>query len=75
MRKHHPANERIKHDYFIYLREARGRCEETIDAVAAALVRFEAHTRYRDFKRFHVATALSFKRTLSEKVNERTGSR
>jgi len=73
MRKHHPANERVKHDYFIYLREARGRCEQTIDATAAALLRFEAHTRYRDFKRFHVETALSFKRSLSEALNERTG--
>jgi integrase/recombinase XerD len=73
MRKHHPSNERVKRDYFTYLREARGRCEQTIDAVAAALVRFEAHTRYRDFKRFHIETALSFKRALSDEVNGRTG--
>jgi len=44
MRKHNPANERIKREYFIYLREARRQSEASVDAVAAALSRFEVYT-------------------------------
>lgn len=75
MRKHNPANERVKHDYFTYLREAKGRCEQTIDTVAAALAGYEVHTRYRDFKGFHIEAAMSFKRNLSDARNKRTGER
>ena len=32
----------------------------TVDAVAKALARFEAHTRYRDFKAFHFEQAIAF---------------
>ena len=49
MTKHHPANERIKHDYFRYLREAKGRDVATIEGVAKALARFEAATGHKDF--------------------------
>lgn len=37
MIKINAANERTKHDYFIYLREAYGRDEATIDGVAKSL--------------------------------------
>lgn len=73
MRKHTPANERIKREYFIYLREAKRQSEASVDAVAAALVRFEAHTRYRDFKTFHPQQAVAFKLSLSVQRNETTG--
>ena len=73
MRTHNPANERIKRAYLTYLREACGRSEDTIDGVAAALNRFEAHTRQRDFKRFHIEQAMAFKRSLTTEVNKRTG--
>jgi integrase len=54
MKSHHPANERIKRKYFIYLAEAQGQSQQSIDAVAAAIARFEAYTRYRDFRLFHI---------------------
>jgi integrase/recombinase XerD len=73
MRKHHPANERIKRKYLTYLREARGHSEDTIDAVAAALSQFEVHGKYRDFRSFHVEQALAFKRTLAQRVSKTTG--
>jgi len=50
MTKHHPANERIKRDYFRYLAEAKGRDPATIDGVAKALARFEETTKAKDFK-------------------------
>ena len=41
MSKHNPANERTKHRYYAYLKEARRYSEATIDGVAKALARFE----------------------------------
>ena len=43
-----------------------GHSEQTIDAVAKAISRFEAYTRYKDFKAFHVEQARGFKRDLSD---------
>jgi len=73
MRTHSPENERIKRAYFTYLKEARRLSEPTIDAAAAAISRFEAYTKYRDFKSFHIQKAVGFKRKLAEQINRRTG--
>jgi integrase len=66
MTNHNPANERIKRQYFAYLVEAQGYGEQSIDAVAKAIDRFEVYTRYKDFKAFHIEQARAFKRDLSE---------
>ena len=50
MTSYNAANERMKRQYFAYLAEAQGHSEPTIDAVAKAIARFEAYTRYNDFK-------------------------
>jgi site-specific recombinase XerD len=71
--KHNPENERIKHRYFAYLREAHGYSESTVDAVAKALDRFEDNTKRRDFGAFHYQQATSFKRDLAEQRNLQTG--
>jgi integrase len=73
MTKPSAANERIKREYFAYLREAHGRDETTIDGIAKSLVRFEESTKARDFKRFHREQAVAFKAKLQETVNVRTG--
>lgn len=73
MRKHHPANERIKRDYFIYLKEAKRQSEDSVDAVAAALARFEAYTGHRDFKTFRQQQAVGFKHKLTTLDSETTG--
>ena len=65
MSKNNPNNERIKRDYFAYLKEARRHSESTVDAVAKALNRFEVYTGYRDFKAFHTEQAIAFKRHLA----------
>ena len=73
MHKHNAVNERIKREYFTYLKEARRQSEPSVDAVAAALARFEAYTRCRDFKTFHHQQAVAFKQWLSNRRNETTG--
>jgi len=75
MTKHNPENERIKRKYFAYLKEAEGHSEQTVDAAAKSLSRFEEYTRYRDFKRFHYAQATAFKRHLAEQRAARSGER
>lgn len=75
MTKTNPANERIKREYFRYLKEARGRDDATIDGVAKALVRFEECTRAKDFRKFHREQAMAFKGKLAAANNVRTGER
>jgi site-specific recombinase XerD len=72
---HNPENERIKRAYCIYLKEARRLGEHSIDGAAAALAKFEAYTKHRDFKRFHIQQAIGFKTRLSEEISTRTGER
>jgi integrase/recombinase XerD len=54
MTSYNAANERMKRQYFAYLTEAQGYSEQSIDAVAKAIARFEAYTRCKDFKAFHI---------------------
>ena len=71
MKKHNESNERLKREYFAYLKEARSHSEQTIDAVALAISRFETHTKFRDFKSFHQEQAIAFKRNLAEQLSQR----
>lgn len=74
-RKVNAANERVKRDYFRFLREALGRDEATIDAVASALAHFEEVTGARDFGRFHREQAMAFKKRLAQALGKRSGER
>src|SRR5215203_1839284 len=73
MSSYNAANERMKRQYFAYLAEAQGHSEQTIDAVAKAIARFEAYTRYKDFKTFHIEQAKAFKRDLAGQRGCRSG--
>lgn len=75
MKKHNPENERIKRNYFAFLKEAKRHSEQTIDAAAKALNRFEAYTQYRDFKAFHIKQAIAFKNHLAGQRGEQSGER
>lgn len=75
MLNYNPENERIKRQYFAYLREAKGYSEPTVDGVAAALARFEADTKWRAFKRFHYNQAIAFKRRLADQQSQKTGEK
>ncbi len=73
MHNYNAVNVRIKREYFTYLKEAKRQNDSSVDAVASALARFEAHTRYRDFKTFHHHQAVAFKQGLANQRNETTG--
>ncbi|MGE0367033.1 MAG: tyrosine-type recombinase/integrase [Phycisphaerales bacterium] len=75
MAKHNPKNERIKRQYLTFLREAKRQSEASVDAVAAAIARFEGYTRYRDFKVFHIQQAVGFKQHLAEQDSRSTGEK
>jgi integrase len=69
MKKVNPINERLKRDYFIYLKHAKGKSESTIDAIVKALLRFEESTKGKDFKTFRREQAIAFKAQLQETKN------
>ncbi len=72
MKQQHGPNERIKYRYFEYLAAAKSNGEQSIDAAAKALHRFEAHTGFQDFKAFHTKQAISFKANLTSQKTMRT---
>ncbi|MDR3386714.1 MAG: site-specific integrase [Rudaea sp.] len=74
MTRYNANNERIKRQYFAYLKEAKRQSEPSVDAVAKALNRFEIDTKHRDFKAFHFEQAIAFKRRLAEQKAEKTGT-
>jgi len=75
MAMHNADNERIKRRYFVFLKEAKRQSEDSVDAVAKALARFEADTRYRDFKAFHFEQAVAFKKHLADQTSLTTGGK
>lgn len=52
MPKPNPENEVAKRNYLRWLENAQGRDEDTVDQVATALARFEAHTGRKAFSSF-----------------------
>jgi hypothetical protein len=45
MRQHNAENERVKREYLIYLKAAKGLSEASLDTVARAFHRFEVSTK------------------------------
>ena len=75
MIKHNANNERIKRQYFIFLKEAKRQNEASVDAVAKAVSRFESYTKFKDFKAFHFEQAVGFKNHLAQQTNQQTGKK
>jgi hypothetical protein len=73
MSKNSPHNERIKREYFAYLKEAKRHSEPTVDAAAKALNRFEVYTGYRDSKAFPTEQAIAFKKHLAAQRGLQSG--
>src|SRR5271166_849496 len=71
--KHHVGNDRINRRYLQFLKDAKGRDEASLDAVAKAIARFEEHSKSRDFRKFHIEQARAFKVHLMESKSARTG--
>lgn len=75
MKKHNSNNERIKHKYFAFLKEAKRHSEPTVDAAAKALNRFEVYSKFRNFKAFHFNQAVAFKNHLAEQNGQQSGKK
>ncbi|NTV13945.1 MAG: site-specific integrase [Desulfobulbaceae bacterium] len=75
MTKHSAENERIKRKYFAFLKEAKGQSDQTVDAVAKSLDRFEVYNRHKDFKAFHHQQAVAFKNHLIEQKGQQSGEK
>lgn len=73
MSKFNPKNERIKRQYFTFLKEAKRQSEASVDGVAKAISRFEQYTKMRDFKAFHFEQAIGFKKHLAGCTSQQTG--
>ena len=73
MTKRNAENERVKRRYLIYLKDAKGRDNASIDAAASAIERFEEYVKRREFRSFHIEQARGFKAHLSAATNARTG--
>ncbi len=72
-RKYCAANERIKRRYLQYLRAAGRLSEPSIDKAAAAIERFDAWNRYKDFHKFHFEQAIAFRTALERETHPKTG--
>src|ERR1035437_3717629 len=75
MTKHNAKNERIKREYFAFLKDAKGNSKQTVDAAAKALNRFEVYNKHRDFKAFHFEQARAFKKYLAEQNGQQSGEK
>lgn len=73
MTKYNAKNERIKRQYFTYLKDATGKSDATIDGVRASLLFYEEHTGFKDFGTLHCEQIIAFKKKLCTQVNQRTG--
>src|SRR5262249_49031499 len=60
-----PKNERLKREYFRYLKEADQKAEATVDGVRKAIARFEAYTALKDLATFNKEQAIAFKKWLT----------
>src|SRR5258706_3384589 len=66
-------NVRVVRAYLTYLREARRLSDDSVDAAAAAIDEFQAYTKARNFKRFHIQQAIGFKKYLSRRAGQHSG--
>ena len=73
MKKHNINNVRAIRNYCDFLKEAKQLSEISVDGVTKAINRFEAYTKYKDFKQFHHQQAIGFKKYLVEQKNVVTG--
>lgn len=73
MKKHNPKNERVKHNYRSFLKEAKQLSEASVDAVESSLAMLEKYNGYTDFKKFHFKQAIGFKKHLAKQTNQKTG--
>lgn len=74
MPKRNPNNLRVKRKYLIWLKDAKGFSEASIDKAAAAISTYERFLDGKDFRAFHPERARAFKRCVASQKNERSGA-
>ena len=74
MPKRNTNNLRIKRKYLVWLENAKGFSEASIDKAAAAISVYEGFLGGKDFRAFHSERARSFKRFLAARKNAKTGA-
>lgn len=60
-------NERIKRQFFRWLKEADGCCDATVASIEKAIWRYEDFTKHEDFALFNADKAVRFKRWLRQR--------
>ena len=63
MVKHNPSNLRIKRKYLVWLKEARGLSDASVDKAAASLDRYLDYLDGKDLRAFNIEQARGFKRS------------
>lgn len=74
MAKRSSDNRRIKRKYLVWLQEARGLSDNSIDKSAAAISLYNDWLSGKDFRGFHAERARAFKRHLGTLRNDRNGA-
>lgn len=69
IKKYCPENERVKRAYVLFLEAANGKQTATTDGVLRSIARFEEATGFREFRKFHVEQARSFRARLIDEKN------
>ena len=69
MPKRNAENLRTKRKYLVWMKDARGYSEASIDKAAAAISAYEEFLGGKDFGAFHAERARAFKRHLASKKN------
>jgi site-specific recombinase XerD len=68
MNRRNPENERIKLQYYEFLKQADGKSDQTIRQVEKAILRFEEFTGFASLKSFDQKQATGFKEFMAEKA-------
>ena len=74
MAMHNPTNERIKRQYFAFLKEAKRQSEATVRTPSRwRWLGSRPTLKFRDFRAFHFEQAIGFKRRIAEQQSRATG--
>ncbi|MDE2362023.1 MAG: tyrosine-type recombinase/integrase [Hyphomicrobiales bacterium] len=66
MSRYCAENERLKHEYISYLRDAKGKQQASIDSALRAIARFEASTGLKPFRKFRIEQVRKFREDLRD---------
>lgn len=75
MSKRIKDNTRIKRKYLVWLKDAKGFSESSIDKAASAISTYEKFLNDGDFRSLHPERARSYKRFLAGQKNQKTGAK